>query len=606
MKNYVRQDDLNLRAKYPSLVTRIFEISYEKFVIFVENPFASKEELSKEFDYSIRMIVSPVSLTFEVPTDYVYEINPIADDEIGANFAGISLTTDQLYNLLVSKFPFLKKITIDVVKNNIVAIHFAKSLNDSLKKQLTDFLKTMSDGLIKFEPNYDLLENAPRLMLTCDNPVLTILPSSLNRIKVEYEERDEEFWFDHINEIYQGTITKEQILGTDSCGNSCYINQSFHNNINIRNGLLLFDRIYMDLPIDGNIADLCTSMKIKETEVVDLCQKGRLIFITDQPYDRVDSNFLNETFKLNPYSVFSRRALSALIIADLVNINKQTLFSNELIHFLRKDALDSLNLSFISSQRIYDVLTWPKRALRQSLNTFLTHSPKFVSNIGINSCLELSQDHPRSLDFNFEFTMHAPFVHIASALNAYYFPSWDKNYNPKPQASLMYNMLNLFKCSSLKDFNHYVSKFSKQQHPSIELLEVNEYPSINEIEAYSKQFCTPKNFNTLFSYLDALSESERTEKISNYNKSLSEFQIKTHKDNRALSLGFSFLSNLIPLPLFGFFVDLLKNGGMAIFESNKNLQEMFYGMKNTINPEKPMDPQAIKFLSQINPVARLE
>lgn len=606
MKNYVRQDDLNLRAKYPSLVTRIFEISYEKFVIFVENPFTSKEELSKEFDYSIRMIVSPVSLIFEVPTDYVYEINPIADDEIGANFAGISLTTDQLYNLLVSKFPFLKKITIDVVKNNIVAIHFAKSLNDSLKKQLTDFLETMSEGLIKLEPYFDLLENASRLMLTCDNPTLTILPSSLNRIKVEYEERDEEFWFNHINEIYQGTITREQILGIDCCGNSCYINQLFHNNINIRNGLLLFDRIYMDLPIDGNIADLCTSMKIKEKEVIDLCQKGRLIFITDQPYDRVDSNFLNEMFKLNPYSVFSRRALSALIIADLVNISKQTLFSNELIHFLRKDALDSLNLSFISSQRIYNVLTWPKRALRQSLNTFLTHSPKAVSNIGINSCLELPQDHPRSLDFNFEFTIHAPFVHIASALNAYYFPSWDENYNPKPQASLMYNMLNLFKCSSLKDFNHYVSKFSKQQQPSIELLEVNEYPSINEIEAYSKQFCAPKNFSALFSYLDSLSESERTEKISNYNISLSEFQTKTHKDNRALSLGFSFLSSLVPLPLFGFFVDLLKNGGKAIFERNEKIQEMFYGMKNTINPEKPMDPQAIKFLSRINPVARFE
>ena len=145
-----------------------------------------------------------------------------------------------------------------------------------------------------------------------------------------------------------------------------------------------------------------------------------------------------------------------------------------------------------------------------------------------------------------------------------------------------------------------------QKRPSIELLEVNSYPSISEIETYSREFCSPKNFNTLFTYLDVLSESERSDKILKYNDALSEFQIKNFKDHRALSLGFSFLSNLVPIPFFGFIIDLLKYGGKAILEKNSKIQKMIYGMKNTINPRKPMDSQAIKFLSQINPVARLE
>lgn len=606
MKEYVRRDDLNLRAKYPSLVTRIFEISYEKFVIFVENPFIPKEELSNEFNHSIRMVVSPVTLTFEMPSDYIYEIKPITDDDIAKNFAGIGITTDRLYNLLASKFSALKKIEIDEVENGVVKIHLSQVLDEQYKSLIIDFLETMSEGLIKFSPIFDLIDDSSRLILTCENSTLTILPSSVNKIKVEYEERDEEFWFDHIDGIYHGTITKDQILGTPSQGNSCYINQLFPNNINIRNGLLLFDRIFMDLPVNKSIEEVCRAQKIKKLEAIDLCKKGRLTFITTQPYDRIDSNFLNELFKINPYSVFSRRVLSALIIADLVKINKETLLSNELLSFLKKDVLDSLNLPFVSTEKIYDFLTWPKHALRQSLNLFLTESPVQISSIGINRCIELPSEVPKSDDFNFEFTMHAPFIHIASALNAYYFPSGGKDYNPKPQASLMYNILNLFKCSSLEGFNRYISKFSIQKRPSIELLEVNSYPSISEIEAYSREFCSPKNFNTLFTYLDALSESERSDKILKYNDALSEFQIRNHKDNRALSLGFSFLSSLVPIPFFGFIIDLLKYGGKAILEKNSKIQKMVYDMKNTINPRKPMDPQAIRFLSQINPVARLE
>ena len=170
MKEYVRRDDLNLRAKYPSLVTRIFEISYEKFVIFVENPFIPKEELSNEFNHSIRMVVSPVALTFEIPSDYIYEIKPIADDEIAKNFAGVGITTNQLYNLLASKFSALKKIEIDEVENGVVKIHLSQVLDEQYKSLIKDFLATMSDGFIKFSPIFDLIDNSSRFTLTCENP----------------------------------------------------------------------------------------------------------------------------------------------------------------------------------------------------------------------------------------------------------------------------------------------------------------------------------------------------------------------------------------------------------------------------------------------------
>lgn len=613
MKEYVRRDDLKLRAKYPTLNTRIFEISNERFVIFVENPFGSKDELSKEFEHSIRMVTNPVSLIFECPTDYIDEINPITDDKIADDFAGIGITVDQLYNLVVSKFPFIKKIEINEDSNNVVVIHLAKILNKSNKRRINDFLVSMSGNRIKFEASFDLDDDSPVLNISIDNPVLTILPTASNKIKIEYEERDESFWFDHIAGIYQGCISKDKILGDKPLGNSCYISQLFNNNVNIRNGLLLFDRIYMDLPFNRSVKDFCKSQGIKIDDLFSLCQNGRLVFLTNQPYDRIEFDFLNELFKLNPYSVFSRRALSALVIADLVEINKKTLFSNEFTGLLKKDFLDTLHLPFVTSQRIYDFFTWPKRALRQSLNLLLTESPNKISSIGINRCLELPQSHPKNLEYNFEFGVHAPFVHIASALNAYYFPSWEKDYIPESQSSLLYNVLNLFKCSTLRELDNFKLKFSKDSVPSIKLLEVDTFTPINEIERYSKEFCSQKNFNSLFSYLDSLSETERNEKIRKYNDALPEFQWKEKVYQSILSLGstfiFDFLSSYFfdtPLISIGAFIELLKFDGKQIFDKNETMKKMFYDMKNSINPNKPMDPQAVKFLSRINPVARLE
>lgn len=559
------------------------------------------------------MITNQVSLTFECPSDYIDEINPIMDDEIADDFAGIGFTVDQLYNLLVSKFPFIKKINICEEPNNVVIIHLVKTLNKSNKRRINDFLGTMSGNRIKFDVSFDLLDDTSVLNFSIDNPVLTILPTASNKIKIEYEERDEAFWFDHIAEIYQGSVSKNQILGGKPLENSCYISQLLNNNVNIRNGLLLFDRIYMDLPFNRSVRDFCKSQCIKIDDLFSLCQNGRLVFLTNQPYDRIEFDFLNELFKLNPYSVFSRRALSALVIADLVEINKKTLFSNELIGFLKKDVLDTLHLPFVTSQRIYDFFTWPKQALRKSLNLLLTESPNKISNIGVNRCLELPQSHPKSSEYNFEFGVHAPFVHIASALNAYYFPSWEDDYIPESQSSLLYDMLNLFKCSTLGEWDNFISKFSKDSAPSIKLLEVDTFMTIDEIERYSREFCSQKNFNSLFSYLDSLSDLERNEKIKKYNDSLSEFQRKEKAYQSFLSLGstviFDFLSYYFfdtPLISVGSFIELLKFDGKQIFDNNEKMKKMFYDMKNSINPNKPMDPQAIKFLSKINPVARLE
>ena len=364
MEQYVRRDDLRLRSVYPSLKTRIFEVEPERFLIYVQNPFGDRDALHEEFEHSIRMITNPVGLTFELPNHFIKEIPIIEDSEIGDNFAGIGWTANDLYNLLYSKFPFLKSIKIDSVEKGIVKIHFPQGMSGLYNSQLTSFLDSLSGGVIKFEAAFDETEEGHFNVGRDTNPVLTILPAKWNSTNAEYEKKDEAFWFDNIKGIYNGTVTKESILGQRSQKNSCYIKYSSFSNVNIRNGILLFDHVYVELPFGISIKEFCTGQQVTEDELVSLVNQNRVTFVTNQPSDRMDYGFLDTIYKMKSEAVLSRRLLSALIIADLVEMNNNCLISDECLPVLSPDLFAGLGEDV--SKKLYNLATWPRRALRNS------------------------------------------------------------------------------------------------------------------------------------------------------------------------------------------------------------------------------------------------
>lgn len=611
MEKYVRRDDLRLRSLYPSLKTRIFEIENQKFLIYVQNPFDDRNSLCEEFNNSVRFITNPVKLTFDLPEKFVKEIPVIADAQIGDDFAGIGWTTDQLYNLLYSKFPFLRSLKIDMVDNGAVCVHFPCGMSGLYNSQLTSFLESVSGECIKFTASFDDLERGTFGVSSETNRVSTILPTRWNKKRVEYEERDEAFWFDNIKGIYQGSITKENILGQRCQKNSCYIFYSQFSNVNIRNGLLLFDHVYVELPIDTSIGVFCNQQQIIEDDLLSLVTQGRITFITNQPYERIDSDFLNNIYKIKPEAVLSRRALSALILADLVEINKKYLISEEWMSFITPDMFKSVLPNTIEPKTIYNIITWPRQAIRKSLGLLTLNSSANISSLGINNCIEIPQNIPNHTALEFEFKIHSEFVHIASALNAFYFPFWGEKYETKFQSSVMYNLINFFKIHTEDEVKQYISRVASQLKGEscvsmVDLLDVNKYPSLQDIFQFSETYCTSKNFNSLFSYLDSFPTEKRNEKIIEYNKSLQSLKLKRADLAKSMDLGFSFFSDLLPIPFFGSFTSLAKLGIGKFLEKNENLKNNWNEFRNKINPEKPMDKQVVKFLSQISPVARLK
>lgn len=611
MENYVRRDDLKLRSLYPSLKTKIFEIETEKFLIYVQNPFDDRDSLCEEFNNSIRFITNPVKLTFELPEKFIKEILVIADSEIGDNFAGIGWTVNQFYNLLYSKFPFLKSVVIDSVENGVIKIHFPNDLSGLYNSQLTSFLDTMSGDSIKFEAHFDCSFTGKFDQGDQSERVLTLIPSRWNKKRIEYEEKDEAFWFDKISAVYQGKITKKSILSNRCILNSCYIPYLGFSNVNIRNGLLMFDHVYVDLPLEKKIDVFCKQQQITKDDLIYLVSQGRLSFVTLQPYDRIDSDFLMEVYRINPNAVLSRRLLSILIIADLVEINRNYVFSDEMLSFLKPEDFGDSKHKLLNSRKMYDVATWPRRALRKSLDVLTLNSPMRVSALGINKCFELPNDDHENDALNFEFMANSEYVHIASSLNAFYFPFWGEKYETKIQSSIMYQMLNFFKCSDEKELlasSQRMMTFLKGNYciPNIDLLEVNTFPSVQEVLRFSQDFCSAKNFNTLFSYLDNFSLEDRNEKILQYNKALKELALKRDYKTKLIELAFSALGDVCGLVIPSTIFEIAKFGVEEVIYRNESFKNLWNEKLSIIKPEHVTDSKNIRFLKQISPVARLK
>lgn len=609
MEQYVRRDDLRLRSAYPSLKTRIFEVMPERFLIYVQNPFEDRDALSKEFEYSIRFITNPVKLTFDLPNHFIREIPIIEDSHIGDSFAGIGWTVNDFYNLLYSKFPFLNTIKIDSVEKGVVKIHFPQGMSGLYNSQLTSFLETMSGDVVKFEAIFDEVGKGTFKVGPGTNSILTIFPSKWNSTNAEYEKRDEAFWFDNIKGIYHGMVTKESILGNRCQKNCCYIKYSDFSNVNIRNGILMFDHVYVELPCDVSIKEFCEEQQVSEDELISLVVQNRVTFVTNQPSYRMDYGFLDAISKQKPEAVLSRRLLSALIIADLVEMNNNCLITDECLPVLSPDLFAGLGEDV--SKKLYNLATWPRRALRKSFELLTLNSSSRISTLGVNNCFSIPDNVSNRDALESEFAVNSEYIHIASALNAFYFPFWAKKYETKTQASLMYNMIKLFKCRNADELQQHNMRMESYSNgsliiPNLDILEVNKYPTVLDILHFSETYCTSKNFNTLFDYLDSFPVEERNEKIIEYNKSLNELKQRKTELTQSMDLGFSFLSDLSGIPFLGTAAIIAKLGASRFLEKKESLRNKWNEKKNLIKPDRSMDKQAVRFLSQISPVARLK
>lgn len=90
--------------------------------------------------------------------------------------------------------------------------------------------------------------------------------------------------------------------------------------INLRSLLLLYDTVYLALPI-GNFLDEFLEMQgMKKKELVQLVSMGKVVLLLGNDETRYDRQVILDAYKESPDSVIGRRAMNAMMIAQLVEM----------------------------------------------------------------------------------------------------------------------------------------------------------------------------------------------------------------------------------------------------------------------------------------------
>lgn len=454
-----------------------------------------------------------------------------------------------------------------------------------------------------------------KLRYAVSNPVQYIYASKLQpNILRECLQRDEAIWYDNVESIFSGEFKKSDLFFYKQDEYNCYADYSIFDNVNLRTLILLYETTFIALPIDKSIDEFLSSQKISRDELLDLVQKNRIKIVLRQPEFRQDITFLHEVYRIAPENLISRRAIAALMQADLVETANNYIFSDS--KFLKElRVISDVMQKHLPSQIIftYDLLTWPVFARRHSFEALNNGGIGVAATFGINNVLEPVISRALNKDLSFEFTVNAENIHLAHALNATYFPFKAKDgYSDNYYATVMGDFLNVFRNANAQNVSSLIT--ARQQRDSgvlpidlINAIEVNDYIPLADFESILSRDVVNPSSRRLIQHLSNLEVEERYNTIGRYNKEISEKLKKYNKSKIVVDLGtnggLDTLGLLSGIPFIGTFFSLLKIGG-------KSISKVFPEIKNTLHRIEEIavspDKQNIHYLTRINRVARLK
>ncbi|AGC75877.1 hypothetical protein LX97_00561 [Nonlabens dokdonensis] len=620
-----RRTDLYLRAEYPEIRTIIYRLTENEFAIYSEDFPNEFEEFRKKFNFEIRLISAVVELINNRPNDYLEIIEPIADKDISKDFEGIPMSKISLFNLLHSKFP---KINFHKLNDSagVVNIHIADYsikegntekliyINKFEKERLEKFLKNLKTN-IDFNIIVEKHEKKPDIeRVNTYNPVNFIYASNLAHRKAsEFYRRDEALWYDKVDKIFEGNFKKKDLYFYDDNSYSCYVDYSIFPNIDLRNHLFLYEVIYLTPPFEKNIAAWLKESKIERKEFLGLVERKRIMLVLTQPEFRYDGGFIRDVYAIDPNAVITRRALACMQQIDLVEKYNNYIFKDVAdLKDVRKFTTAIAEKLGKDPNTLFNTIVWPIKALRNSFEALNEKGLVSASVYGVNKIIEKGASATYGKDLEFEYTVNSPSIHLAHSLNATYFPFRGKDYSDEFYASTMGTMLNFYKNATPQNLKSFVENDKRAQtgvpiiNP-IDLIEVNDFISITELESHLSQDVVFPNSKALIESLAHLDEKERLKKIEFYNKKVAAKVNRKKKSTGVIDLGTNLLLDAVGLftglPGLGTLFSVTKSGTKLI-NQDASVRNVTQKIENILDDST--DSKNIKYLTKISAVAKLK
>lgn len=536
----VKRNDLELRIKYIGLKTEIYQIDEYQFMIYCINYNGNFEELKRDFNYTIRQLSVNVTLTDKRPAVYLKIIDSIPLSNVVDGFRATCITEGDLNNFIKSKFYNIDITNIEIPQSGIgfeILIRVSRETQETeiinmhqylLNEDLgTDKITIVVDnGQIQNQKENEISNNAILQQIERTNKVMQL--GVIKELPFTITEAD--FWFEHAEDIYTGKMTRKDLYFFREGSLKCFLDFSLFDNIDLRNVLLLYDTVYIALPIESNWKRFFEQQNMTELEFIELIDMGKVVLVLSNLETRYRKDLLLEAFKCNPAAVIGRRGLNILLATHLTETKHQYEKRFPSIYEVASEIyLKGIEHKSANLQNMARMLAWPITATANSFRFLNLGSPMSISNFGINTVIS---ENIKSIDkkdnISFEFTMNALSTHIATALQSTYFPfsqkeKDDKAYSDQVVSNIMGDFLKMYwyDATNLQNIRQTYNQ-NNTENNYLKMFECKHNIKITKIASLADEYNTPQGFQDLLMRLDVMDELHRKSKINDYNNLLFE------------------------------------------------------------------------------------
>lgn len=538
----VQRNDLNLRIEYIGLETEIYQINTYEFVIYCANYQGKFEELSNYFNYSIRQVGINVVLTDSKPTEFLYRIDTIPLSNVVNSFRATCVTKRDLDNFIQGNFYDIDIRKITIPKTGIdfeILIEVSKETEDSQMEKMRGFLLRSDLSTDKITVKYEVdndnkpLEedfqkiNSESLRIKKYENSFNVIQLSLHK-ELSFTIAEADFWFECAEDIYTGRTTRNDLPFYRGNSLKCFLDFSVFDNINLRNVLLLYDTIYIALPIEEFWDRFLEQQSLTTTELIDLVDRGKVVLLLPNLETRYDKKLLLEVYKRNPAAIVGRRGINALLASYLAETKYQYERRLPGIYQIASDIyMQGIEKRDTEIQNIARLIAWPITATADSFRYLNQGSPMVVSNFGINRVIYdniIRNDNQDKISF--EFTANSLSTHLASALQATYFPfqHYSANgakYSDAAISNIMGDFLKLYWYDA-DNIQNIKSLRMQGNEDFLNLFECKNNISISKVASLADEYNTQGGFKDILTRLGQMNEKQRKDKIREYNDLLFE------------------------------------------------------------------------------------
>lgn len=522
---YARRSDVLLRARFPLLRTRIFELSPDHHVIAVEGAGDNFPAIASEFDQTIRPAAWHIELASTPPESFLREVPGLTDAEAAGGYAGLPLTVNALNTLILSRFPDLPIVGArDEPREHRLAVLISAPIPSAKARFVLDFVASLE---LPLTPGFDLIEVPPRIDPQDDAPppygrpreAMLIRPAKRRRAAPGFVAADEAFWFENLTAAAAGRHTGAGLLGLSPDSYRCFFDFTTGRHLQLRQALLLYDEVYCSLPLAENHEAFLARQALTETDLLDLVAAGRLRIVSTQPEERLHLPCLEEIAERNPGAVIGRRSAALLLLADVASTAEHYRLDDARFRSALQAIAEHLAPRVhLSPQTVLRLLLWPSVARRQSLHPILEQGTKAGPAAELAEALSEAVAHASGVEIRLQAMVLSERVHVGHALEATVFPALDEPAAFAPLMQAIGQELNFYRGFNTDIVAAWAANERRRREgveilPAIPLLEFDPKTPISEILEAGRLPSTRAKGRALIARLANMAPADRPDAI---------------------------------------------------------------------------------------------